>query len=62
MNKKWTMAEKQYLRDNYRVIPTSEICEKLRVNTQQLYSQIHFLRKRGWTFGRNHLRDQETHA
>lgn len=52
MNKRWTQAERQYLRDNYRVVPTSEICEKLKVSEQQLYSQIHFLRKRGWSFGR----------
>ena len=52
MNKRWTQAAKQYLRDNYRVLPTSEICKKLRVNEQQLYSQIHYLRKRGWTFGK----------
>ena len=52
MNKRWTQAERQYLRDNYRVVPTSEICEKLKVSEQQLYSQIHFLRKRGLSFGR----------
>lgn len=51
MKKRWTQDEKQYLRDNYRKIPTDEICEKLQVSKSQLYSYIHFLRKRGWTFG-----------
>jgi hypothetical protein len=62
MNKRWTQDDKQYLRDNYKVIPTAAICEKLQVTESQLYSQIHYLRKRGWTFGRSHLRNQESHA
>ena len=51
MNKRWTQAEKQYLRDNYRELPTSDISKKLKVTEQQLYSQIHFLRRKGWKFG-----------
>ena len=62
MNKRWTQDEKQYLRDNYKCIPTREICEKLGITESQLYSQIHYLRKRGWTFGKSHLRNQEGHA
>ncbi|HAW03269.1 MAG TPA: hypothetical protein DCW83_01205 [Saprospirales bacterium] len=50
MNKRWTQEDKQYLKENYKVIHTADICKKLQVTESQLYSQIHYLRKRGWTF------------
>ena len=49
---KWKDEEKEFLKRHYNTMPIEEIAHKLQKTKEQIYSQVHYLRKRGWTFNR----------
>ena len=49
---KWKDEEKEFLKRHYNTMPIEEIAEKINRSKEQIYSQVHYLRKRGWTFNR----------
>lgn len=52
--KSWTKLERQILKDNYNIISLYNLLELLPGRTEtSITSQVYFLRKRGWTFGKN---------
>lgn len=52
MSKKWTDKERNFLKDNYNLIPMNIIASQLNRSGSSIRSQINYLRKRGWTFHR----------
>ena len=49
--KRWTDEERYILKKYYRSLSMEELLEKLPDRTiQSIYSQVHYLEKRGWTF------------
>jgi len=44
------MEERQFLKDNYNVLPMEQLESKLNRKRSAIYSQVAYLRKRGWTF------------
>lgn len=44
------MEERQFLKDNYNVLPIEQLESKLNRKRSAIYSQVAYLRKRGWTF------------
>ena len=48
----WAHSERKYLKDNYNHVPIEEIIAKLNRSPSSITSQVHYLRKRGWTFNR----------
>jgi len=52
MRKTWTDKERQILKDYYGKISLGDLQVKLPGrNPNQIYKQVSYLRKRGWTFG-----------
>jgi len=52
MRKTWTDKERQILKDYYGKISLVDLQAKLpNRNPNQIYKQVSYLRKRGWTFG-----------
>ena len=49
---KWKDEEKEFLKRHYNIMPIDEIAEKINRSKEQIYSQVYYLRKRGWTFNR----------
>ena len=49
---KWKDEEKEFLKRHYNTMPIDEIAEKINRSKEQIYSQVYYLRKRGWTFNR----------
>ena len=47
------MEQRQFLKDNYNVLPMEELENKLNRKKSAIYSQVAYLRKRGWTFESN---------
>jgi len=50
MPKPWSDKERQYLKDNYAKLGATKIGEVLKRSTSSVYSQVKYLRDRGWTF------------
>ena len=50
--RRWSDKEKNYLKQNYNVLPMWEIIETLNRSHSSIVSQINYLRARGWTFKR----------
>lgn len=49
---KWTQEERDFLKRHYNEMSTEELSQKLDKTPEQIYSQVYYLRKRGWTFNR----------
>ena len=47
---RWTMKERQFLKDNYNVLSMEQLEIQLKRKKSAIYSQVAYLRKRGWTF------------
>ena len=60
MSKRWTDKERNYLKENYNLLPMNIIVGQLGRTPTSIRSQIDYLRKRGWTFHR--VRDKEIDA
>ena len=54
---RWTMEQKQFLKDNYNVLSIEQLEIQLKRKKSAIYSQVAYLRKRGWTF--ENTRDRE---
>ena len=52
MSKRWTDKERNYLKENYNLLPMNIIVGQLARTPTSIRSQIDYLRKRGWTFNR----------
>jgi biotin operon repressor len=52
MSKRWTDKERNYLKENYNLLPMNIIVGQLGRTPTSIRSQIDYLRKRGWTFHR----------
>ena len=52
MSKRWTDKERNYLKENYNLLPMNIIVGQLGRTPTSVRSQIDYLRKRGWTFHR----------
>ena len=52
MSKRWTDKERNYLMENYNLLPMNIIVGQLGRTPTSIRSQIDYLRKRGWTFHR----------
>jgi len=53
MKLRWTEKERNTLRTYYGTISMEELLEKLPGrNANSIYKQVNYLRKRGWTFGK----------
>ena len=50
---RWTMEERQFLKDNYNVLSMEQLEIQLKRKKSAIYSQVAYLRKRGWTFESN---------
>jgi len=49
----WSREERHVLKKHYGIIPLQELLVLLPGRTEtSIYSQVHYLRKRGWTFGK----------
>ena len=48
--KTWTDEDKTFLKEHYNIMPTEDIMKYLDSSASQIYSQVSYLRKRGWTF------------
>ena len=52
MSKRWTDKERNYLKENYNLLPMNIIVGQLGRTPTSIRSHIDYLRKRGWTFHR----------
>lgn len=48
----WTYEERCVLKKEYNVTPIEELAKKLGRSASAIRSQVHILRKKGWTFAR----------
>lgn len=48
----WTETERLLLKAEYNETPIEDLASKLGRTEQAIRSQVHYLRKRGWTFKR----------
>jgi len=46
----WTYEHRVYLKQNYNVLPIEELEKHLEKSAQAIRNQVHYLRKRKWTF------------
>ena len=44
------MEERQFLKDNYNILSMEQLEIQLKRKKSAIYSQVAYLRKRGWTF------------
>ncbi len=52
-NPSWSQEERYILKKYYGVVPLSELTIMLPGRTEKsIYNQVHYLRKRKWTFNR----------
>jgi len=47
---KWTQRQQDLLKRFYGEITIDELCAMLEKTPSAIYSKVHYLRKRGWTF------------
>jgi len=47
---RWTSPQQDLLKQNYGKISVAELCVLLDKTDSAIYSKVHYLRKRGWTF------------
>ena len=50
LNKKWTKRQQDLLKRFYGEITIEELSVMLEKTPSAIYSKVHYLRKRGWTF------------
>ena len=50
MAEQWTRDQRIFLKRNYNILSIEELSEKLQKSNIAIRSQVHYLRKRGWTF------------
>lgn len=50
MKNKWTDKQVELLKRFYGEITLDELCVMLEKSKPAIYSKVHYLRKRGWTF------------
>lgn len=56
----WTYEERVILKKNYFVVPLIELQKQLPGRTESsIYSQVYYLKKRGWRFKQRSLREFE---
>lgn len=46
----WTREERIFLKRNYNVLPIEELEKILGKSATAIRNQVHYLRKRGWSF------------
>ena len=50
MKNKWTSKQQDLLKRFYGQLTIEELCLMLEKTQSSIYSKVHYLRKRGWTF------------
>jgi len=50
--KSWSREERLNLKAKYNLVPIEELAEQLDRSVLSIRKQVHYLRKRGWTFHR----------
>tara|TARA_R110002012_G_scaffold101610_2_gene240881 strand:+ start:30 stop:185 length:156 start_codon:yes stop_codon:yes gene_type:complete len=50
MKNKWTDKQQDMLKRFYGELPINDLCVMLEKSPSAIYSKVHYLRKRGWSF------------